>query len=157
MGFFSRQEYWNGLPLPSPGNLPNSGIDPTSPPSPAWQADSLPLSHLGSPISLSILGVLCADGPGYSVYSLFKFHPDAPNSWGVPKPKGTLSIQVSYQTDSHLPQPIRACFKAHQGNSIHQEGCRKATECFLEKQHCGGTVYDGGYGDEASKDKWILY
>ena len=28
---FSRQEYWNGLPFPSPGNLPNPGIQPTSP------------------------------------------------------------------------------------------------------------------------------
>ena len=36
---FSRQEYWNGLPFPSPGDLPNSGIEPRSP---ALQADSLP-------------------------------------------------------------------------------------------------------------------
>ena len=28
---FSRQEYWSGLPFPSPGNLPNPGIEPTSP------------------------------------------------------------------------------------------------------------------------------
>ena len=28
---FSRQEYWNGVPLPSPGNLPNPGIEPGSP------------------------------------------------------------------------------------------------------------------------------
>ena len=27
---FSRQEYWSGLPFPSPGNLPDSGIDPGS-------------------------------------------------------------------------------------------------------------------------------
>ena len=36
---FSRQEYWSGLPLPSPVDLPNPGIEPRSP---AWQADSLP-------------------------------------------------------------------------------------------------------------------
>ena len=30
MGFF-RQEYWSGLPFPSPGDLANSGIEPTSP------------------------------------------------------------------------------------------------------------------------------
>ena len=36
---FSRQEYWNGLPFPSPGDLPNPGIEPRSP---ALQADSLP-------------------------------------------------------------------------------------------------------------------
>ena len=28
---FPRQEYWNGLPFSSPGNLPDSGIEPTSP------------------------------------------------------------------------------------------------------------------------------
>ena len=28
---FSRPEYWNGLPFPSPGDLPNSGIKPASP------------------------------------------------------------------------------------------------------------------------------
>ena len=31
----SRQEYWNGLPFPSPGDLPNTGIDPASPETPA--------------------------------------------------------------------------------------------------------------------------
>ena len=41
---FSRQEYWSGLPFPSPGDLPNSGIKPGSP---ALQADSLPTEPLG--------------------------------------------------------------------------------------------------------------
>ena len=36
---FSRQEYWSGLPFPSPGDLPNPGIKPRSP---ALQADSFP-------------------------------------------------------------------------------------------------------------------
>ena len=43
---FSRQEYWSRLPCPPPGDLPNSGIEPKSP---ALQANSLPLSHQGSP------------------------------------------------------------------------------------------------------------
>ena len=34
---FSRQEHWNGLPFPVPGDLPNTGIEPASPP---WQAVS---------------------------------------------------------------------------------------------------------------------
>ena len=42
---FSRQDYWSGSPFPSPGDVPNPGIEPTSP---VWQADSLPLSYLGS-------------------------------------------------------------------------------------------------------------
>ena len=36
---FSRQEYWSGLPFPSPGDLPDPGIEPMSL---ALQADSLP-------------------------------------------------------------------------------------------------------------------
>ena len=36
---FSRQEYWSGLPFPSPGDLPNPGIEPGCP---ALQADALP-------------------------------------------------------------------------------------------------------------------
>ena len=36
---FSRQEYWSGLPFPSPGDLPDPGIEPRSP---ELQADSLP-------------------------------------------------------------------------------------------------------------------
>ena len=35
---FSRQEYWSGLPFPSPGDLPDPGIEPGSP---VLQADSL--------------------------------------------------------------------------------------------------------------------
>ena len=41
-----RQEYYSGLPFPSPGYLPNPGIEPTAPTaSPAFQVDSLPLNH----------------------------------------------------------------------------------------------------------------
>ena len=61
---FSRQEYWSGSPFPTPGDLPDPGIEPRSPAlqadalsseppgkpleSPAPQVDSLPLSHPGS-------------------------------------------------------------------------------------------------------------
>ena len=43
-----RQEYWNKLPFPPPGNLPDLAIEPMSSESPQYQADSLPLYHLGS-------------------------------------------------------------------------------------------------------------
>ena len=42
----SRPERWSGQPFPSPGDLPNPGIQPRTP---ALQADSLPASHQGSP------------------------------------------------------------------------------------------------------------
>ena len=50
MGFL-RQEYWSGLPFPSPGDLPNLGIEPWSP---ALEVDSLPLSHWGSPYGIIV-------------------------------------------------------------------------------------------------------
>ena len=43
---FSRQEYWSGLPCPSPGDLSDSGIESRSP---ALQADSLPTELPGKP------------------------------------------------------------------------------------------------------------
>ena len=49
---FSRQEYWSGLPLPSPGDLPNPGIEPRSP---ALQADALPSQPPGNIIVKSAI------------------------------------------------------------------------------------------------------
>jgi len=43
---FSRQEHWSGLPRPPPGDLPDQGMEPTSP---ALHVDFSPLSHRGSP------------------------------------------------------------------------------------------------------------
>ena len=57
---FSRQEYWSGLPFPSPGDLPDPGIEPRSP---SLQADTLlseppgkPLGYLKLILYLSFLG-----------------------------------------------------------------------------------------------------
>ena len=44
---FSGQEYWNELPFPSPGDLPEPGIKPGSP---ALQTDSLPSEPPGKPV-----------------------------------------------------------------------------------------------------------
>ena len=48
---FSRQEYWSGLPFPTPGDLPDPGIEPGDKTCICWhllhwQANSLPLHHL---------------------------------------------------------------------------------------------------------------
>ena len=52
-GIFPRQEHWSGLlPCPLPGDLPPPGIEPGSP---ALQANSLPLSHQGSPFNPLVL------------------------------------------------------------------------------------------------------
>ena len=51
---FSRQEYWSGLPWPSPGDLPNPGIEPGSP---SLEADSYPLSYLGNALEVIKLNI----------------------------------------------------------------------------------------------------
>ena len=62
---FSSQEYWSRLLFPTPRNLLNPGIIPVSPAPPSLQANSLPLSHLGSiwnfPVNilLTFSGGLC--------------------------------------------------------------------------------------------------
>ena len=43
---YSREEYWSGLPFPSPGDLPDPGIEPGSP---VLQADTLPSELSGKP------------------------------------------------------------------------------------------------------------
>ena len=63
---FSRQEYWNGLPHPPPGDLPHPGNEPGSP---AFQTESLPLCHQGSPARWYITTKLCDDS-----FSFFSFH-----------------------------------------------------------------------------------
>ena len=53
---FSRQEYWSGLLFSSPGDLPDPRMEPGSP---ALQAVSLPLSHLGSTFHVCVCVCAC--------------------------------------------------------------------------------------------------
>ena len=85
---FSRQEYWSGLPFPSPGDLPNSGIEPGSP---ALQADALTAELPAKPIKLAniflqtidywedrilLLGVV-----GWIIVPRGRPHPEPQNLW----------------------------------------------------------------------------
>ena len=49
---FSRQEYWSGLPFPSPGDLSDPGIEPGSP---ALEADALTSEPPGKPIKFYLI------------------------------------------------------------------------------------------------------
>ena len=67
---FSRQKYWGGLPFPSPGNLPDPGIEPVCLMSNLyWQAGSLPLAPPGKPPSMlyhiKVDNQLCHLHPGH--------------------------------------------------------------------------------------------
>ena len=60
---FSNQAYWSGLPFPSPGDLPDPGIEPGSP---ALQAYILyQLSYAGSPVILYVCVYSASDGQFY--------------------------------------------------------------------------------------------
>ena len=66
---FSRQEYWSGLPFPSPGDLPNPGIEPRSP---ALQADALTSEPPGKLLRLKKKNLLqdLSLGKSYAVLCL---------------------------------------------------------------------------------------
>ena len=62
---FSRHEYWSGLPCPSPGKLPDPGIEPHLSGAPRLQADSLPSEPLRKSHRTTIL----------SRYSIYGYRP----------------------------------------------------------------------------------
>ena len=66
---FSRPEYWSGKPFPSPGDLPNPGIEPRSP---ALQADSL-TEPLGKPKNTGV----------GSLFLLQGIFPTQKSNWGL--------------------------------------------------------------------------
>ena len=62
---YSRQEYWSGLPFPSPGDLPDPGIEPRSP---ALQADALPSELPGKPHIIYIYNI------HFQIFSLKRYY-----------------------------------------------------------------------------------
>ena len=72
---FSRQEYWSGLPFPSPGDCPNPGIKPWSS---ALQADSLPAAPPGKPCDQHIAWIKCYESYLSLNVQLFSVRPKIP-------------------------------------------------------------------------------
>ena len=60
----SRQEYWSGLPFPSPGDLPNPGIEPRFP---ALQTDALPSEPPGKPKVVLSLEITMSHKPDHLI------------------------------------------------------------------------------------------
>ena len=80
---FSKQEHWSGLPFPSPGDLPDPGIKPTSLCLLHWQVGSLPLAPPGKPSettkrenenhsSLQLGDLMGCSLPGSSVHGILQ-------------------------------------------------------------------------------------
>ena len=101
---FSRQEYWSGLPFPSPGALPDPGIQPRSP---AFQADAL-----------------TSESPGKQVHNIKLWF--SPVSWshvrliltpvrGPRRAKKCSSCpKASHKPDQMSCHPERPCMSSHQ-------------------------------------------
>ena len=85
---FSRQEYWSGLPFPSPGDLPNPDIKPRLP---ALQADDLPTELWGKPNH-------------FLSYSLI---PRSPNPGQTSPPPGSLCSIFLSRAELSLWSPIK--------------------------------------------------
>ena len=80
---FSRQEDWSGLLCPPPQDLPDPGIESTSPASLLhWQVDSLPLSHQGIQSDLHCLTIPAASRRTHTGTFLIRFYLKVGNqSW----------------------------------------------------------------------------
>ena len=99
---FSRQEYWSGLLLPSPGNLPDPGIEPTS-------------ALAG--------GVITAEPPGKPQQRFTRGNTQPP--WAARLVKRALKGESSSSGSCcHLPSPVacRSCVCVDGASTLFQEG-----------------------------------
>ena len=96
---FSRQEYWSGLPCPSPGDFSGPGTEPVSPAAPALQADSLPLSHQGSPRA-DVTSLLKGPRASYvALLSLWLKQESAHRRWQTASKRLTLPPYLGLEHD----------------------------------------------------------
>ena len=106
---FSRQEYWRGLPFPSPRDLPNLHILHLL----HWQADSLPPHHLGSFKKSELYknaGDLDVSSSKFSGKSEARGLPDRPKVgkaiWEGPLSPESPGKQLSPLSCRHSPEPV---------------------------------------------------
>ena len=94
---FSRQAYWNELPFPSPGDLPDPGIEPGSL---ALQADFYHLSHLGSFYTHAHTHThICTNTMEY--YSVIKTNEILPFMTTWMKLEGIMLNKISQEKDKY--------------------------------------------------------
>ena len=108
---FPRQEYWSGLPFPSPGDLPNPGIKPESPESPALAGRSFTTGATWEALSCFIKCLdslfLCEDYANIHYFSsslyffkgffyTFNLHITFPSLFNMLKAKPTTTCPLSF-------------------------------------------------------------
>ena len=108
---FTRPEYWSGYPFPSPGDLPNPGIEPRSP---ALQAYSLPAEPQGKPLRPIASYLKCRVTPGPPTMALLSKGSSPWKSYQCEKAiKLPHSCTWSRKTVSILPTIFHPLFQAY--------------------------------------------
>ena len=99
---FSRQEYWSGLPFPSPGDLPDPGIEPGSP---TFQAEALTSEPPGKLYAYVTPFVIVPQFLYFSI--LFSV---CISVWGVYKDISSCSVILALAMSSLLMSPLKTFF-----------------------------------------------
>ena len=112
---FSRQEYWSGLPFPSPGDLPDPGTEPRSP---ALQADALPSEPPGTHLVLTGAMDLKLSAAAQTSHALnghiFKtpaFPEKLPLKPSVGERPAVFCLLVFFKFSIHHPIPLKSSVK----------------------------------------------
>ena len=108
---FSRREYWRELPSLSPGNLPDPGVEPMSPASPALKTDSLLSKPPEKPMNTGVGSLSLLQG----------IFPTQESNWGL-----THCRQILYQGS---PRILVGSLSFHQRIFLTQESNRGLLHC----------------------------
>ena len=108
---FSRQEYWSGLSWPPPEDLPNPGVEPTSPVFPASAGSSLPLAPPGN----SLVFVLESPFPWYGHSHSYRmpYHPSESVK------QVTCPVEIPKAVSVLEPQLHKPCYFMHLTQSLY--------------------------------------
>ena len=100
---FCRQEYWSGLPCPSPGDLPDPGIEPAAPVSSALQADSLSTEPPGKHVCVCVCVCVCV----YEIYYKELDHMIMEAEISEPQKNFSLSLSSRAEVQCHTLKSSR--------------------------------------------------
>ena len=112
-GVSQTRKYWSELLFASPGDLPNPEIDLASL---HWQADSLPLSHQGSPVDTTVWTM---NAGCLSDAVLGRPHADGVGGWCLSLPELDAPKELPKSTDSAIRIPLEGQ-KSRNGFSFHR-------------------------------------
>ena len=141
---FSRQEYWSGLPFPSPRDLPDPGIEPRSP---ALQADALTSEPPGKPSEVTSRVQLFV-----TPWTVDNQPPPMESPWDFPgKSTGVgchFLLQMIFPSQGSNPGLLHCrqmlyCLRHQERHSIYPEETKiERDSCIMLKQYSISVVYN---------------